>query len=68
MKGTFECAKVHCQSAVGALQGNAPNSWGRGGGGWSGGFGLPRSQVNAFPMSKSVMIGFGIVLYIFILL
>lgn len=65
MKGTFECAKVHCQSAVGALQGNAPNSWG---GGWSGGFGLPRSQVNAFPMSKSVMIGFGIVLYIFILL
>ena len=39
-----------------------------GGGGWSGGFGLPRSQVNAFPMSKSVMIGFGIVLYIFILL
>ena len=66
MKGTFECAKVHCQSAVGALQGNAPNSWGGGGG--SGGFGLPRSQVNAFPMSKSVMIGFGIVLYIFILL
>ena len=70
MKGTFECAKVHCQSTVGALQGNAPNSWGRGGGGGVGvgGFGLPRSQVNAFPMSKSVMIGFGIVLYIFILL
>ena len=39
-----------------------------GGGGGAGGVGLPRSQVNAFPMSKSVMIGFGIVLYIFILL
>ena len=36
MKGTFECAKVHCQSAVGALQGNAPNSSGGGGGGRGG--------------------------------